>query len=101
MPTRIRNHIARSALLRKGGVHEKGRSAHRQADKRKLEKTVSDYLSNKETATAEDGSGRFSLSDIFETSRLFTRHKFSSRRIYFYLIPYFQIFRHLNFDTCR
>lgn len=44
MPERIRNHVARSALLRKGGIHERSRSAKRQSVKRELEKTVSEYL---------------------------------------------------------
>ncbi|CAA6807625.1 MAG: Unknown protein [uncultured Thiotrichaceae bacterium] len=44
MPERIRNHVARSALLRKGGVHERSRSAKRQSVKRELEDAVSDYL---------------------------------------------------------
>lgn len=44
MHERIRNHVARSALLRKGGVHERSRSAKRQSVKRELEQTVSDYL---------------------------------------------------------
>lgn len=48
MPERIRNHVARSALLRKGGVHERSRSAKRQSVKRELEQTVSDYLKRDE-----------------------------------------------------
>ena len=40
-----RNPLATVALLRKGGVHEKSRSAARQADKRTLKKSVEKYTS--------------------------------------------------------
>ena len=77
MPDRIRNHVARSALMRKGGVHEKSRSSHRHSQKRQLKSAVDEYLNeidmidhsvesnqkvrHKKTATAFDGSGRFLL----------------------------------------
>ena len=38
------NPVARAAILRKGGVHEKGKTAKRQHSKRQLNKMVSDYL---------------------------------------------------------
>ncbi len=34
------NPIARAPILRKGGVHQKSRSAERQADKRQLRKLI-------------------------------------------------------------
>jgi hypothetical protein len=43
MPER-RNWIARSAIMRKGGVHQKSRSAERQKEKRKLQKQVSEAI---------------------------------------------------------
>ena len=38
------NPVARAAILRKGGVHEKSKTAKRQHSKRQLNKMVSDYL---------------------------------------------------------
>ena len=49
-----RNPVARAAILRKGGVHEKGRTARRQQDKRELEKIVSEYLNYDKTVTDSD-----------------------------------------------
>lgn len=43
MPER-RNWAARSALMRKGGIHQKSRSAERQKEKRKLQKQVSEAI---------------------------------------------------------
>ena len=42
-----RNPVAHTAILRKGGVHEKTRSAHRQKQKREMQKAVSDYACDK------------------------------------------------------
>lgn len=38
------NPVAQAAIMRKGGVHEKSKSAKRQQSKRKLRKEVSQYL---------------------------------------------------------
>ena len=38
------NIIAQAAIMRKGGVHEKGKSAKRQVSKRKLRKEVNSYM---------------------------------------------------------
>lgn len=43
MPER-RNWTARSAIMRKGGVHQKSRSAERQQQKRQLKKQVSEAI---------------------------------------------------------
>jgi hypothetical protein len=43
MPNRTRNYVARSPLLRKGGVHEKSKTAQRHKDKKELKKEVSDW----------------------------------------------------------
>lgn len=58
MPERIRNHVARSALLRKGGVHERSRSAKRQSVKRELEDAVSDYLNLHDDEYQNEGTKR-------------------------------------------
>lgn len=41
-----RNPLANVVMLRKGGVHEKSRSAKRQADKRALHKELKKYNSD-------------------------------------------------------
>ncbi|MEM7018695.1 MAG: hypothetical protein AAF512_15305 [Pseudomonadota bacterium] len=48
MPTRVRNSVARSALLRKGGVHEKSRSSKRMHDKKALKSEVKNLRNGKE-----------------------------------------------------
>ncbi len=62
-----RNPVARATLLRKGGVHEKCRTAKRQQQKRELDDLVSEYcMSRSESESdfqSEDktatSSGRF------------------------------------------
>ncbi len=49
-----RNPVARAAIMRKGGVHEKCRTAKRQQQKRELEKTVSEYLAHDKTVADSD-----------------------------------------------
>jgi hypothetical protein len=44
-PNRLGNPVARSPLLRKGGVHQRSRSGERQRDKRALAKKLKAYLS--------------------------------------------------------
>jgi len=47
MPTRhqnIRNTVARSPLLRKGGVHQRLRSGERQQNKRQLDDALDEWL---------------------------------------------------------
>ncbi len=48
-----RNPVARATILRKGGVHEKGRTAKRQHQKRELNDLLDDYYSS-----AGDGGNR-------------------------------------------
>ncbi len=45
---RYRIPMIATALLRKGGVHEKSKSAMRQADKRSLKKTVQKHLTKEQ-----------------------------------------------------
>ncbi len=40
-----RNPVAHTAILRKGGVHEKSRSAGRQKQKHETKKAVTEYMS--------------------------------------------------------
>ncbi len=49
-----RNPVARAAILRKGGAHEKCRTAKRQHEKRELQKVVSNYLTEDKTVTDSD-----------------------------------------------
>ncbi|WP_353570187.1 hypothetical protein [Candidatus Albibeggiatoa sp. nov. BB20] len=43
MPSRTRNYVARSPLLRKGGVHEKSKTTQRHKAKKELKKEISDW----------------------------------------------------------
>jgi len=43
MPTRIRNFVARSPLLRKGGVHEKPKTAQRRKAKQELKQEATNW----------------------------------------------------------
>ncbi|MCV6637992.1 hypothetical protein [Candidatus Albibeggiatoa sp. nov. NOAA] len=43
MPTRTRNFVARSPLLRKGGVHEKSKTGQRHKAKQELKKEVANW----------------------------------------------------------
>ena len=64
-----RNPITRMAILRKGGVHEKGKTAKRLQQKRQLSQLVDDYLTDDPETSFETalerkeknghGSGRF------------------------------------------
>ena len=48
------NPIARTLIMRKGGVHQKSRSAERQKEKRKLRKAVRNAMNN-DKATRKKG----------------------------------------------
>ncbi|MEE9351074.1 MAG: hypothetical protein V3U78_02345 [Thiotrichaceae bacterium] len=58
-----RNPVARAAILRKGGAHEKCSTAKRQHDKQELKKTVSSYLTE-DKATTDSGRFLFLLTNI-------------------------------------
>lgn len=52
MPIRhqtIRNTVARSPLLRKGGVHQKARSAERQRQRLQVEDAVDEWLEEQDS----------------------------------------------------
>ncbi len=49
-----RNPVACAAILRKGGVHEKCRTAKRQQQKRQLEKIVTEYFTQDKTVIEDD-----------------------------------------------
>ncbi len=57
MPIRTqnqRNPVARAAILRKGGVHEKCRTSKRQQQKRKLDDAVSAYYLSDDSSHHND-----------------------------------------------
>jgi len=68
------NPVARAAILRKGGVHEKGKTAKRQHQKRQLDKLVDDYSTDFSVESREiteekngHGGGRFFGLDLYLT----------------------------------
>ena len=52
MSKKRRNPVAHAPILRKGGVHQKSRSAERQQGKRKLRQSLSNYAA---TLCGRDG----------------------------------------------
>jgi hypothetical protein len=62
---KLRNSIARAAILRKGGVHEKSRSAKRQNSKRKLRQEVNSYMVTQYSDHFYDRINKMSLCNGF------------------------------------
>ena len=58
-----RNPVARAAILRKGGVHEKCRTSKRQQQKRELEDAISAYYTSDEKDSDHDNGSEPIRSD--------------------------------------
>ncbi len=52
-PIRRRNPVARSPLLRKGGVHQRSRSGERQAQRNDTDALMDEYLMEREEESGE------------------------------------------------
>ncbi len=57
---RIRNSVARSPLLRKGGAHQEARAAERQQDRRQVAAALDEWLEQAVEAAESNGNNEMS-----------------------------------------